>query len=412
MAKSTMKRNPKGMGHYFMTPNGKYGWRKRVDGQEETITADTPKELQEKVNEIIDLKIIKSKLKVDEWFTKWLKYIEGLRKPATYNQYKDIYKKHIKPEIGNRKLFNIKSHDIQSIILTMNKKTTKTRKKIDKKWVEVDTGKTLSTWTMKHARKIMNLAFEKAVKDKLIPYNPVKDIEIPKKQAKERKTLNHDELIKLFRQLEKSRWIWSAKFMLVTGMRRGELLALKWSDIDFVNKRITVDESNSSTGLDDTKSSKVHYIPLSPLMEKYLAGQKQMLENEPNPILHNEELKKADLVFPNRNGKMLQAGSYYTIFARAAEKAGIKASPHCMRHTFVYMNRKQLSLKELQNILGHDESTTTLDIYGDMIDEATEKTAKQIDESFADLEESINKTREKEDAKIIDFMSRKKIGVK
>lgn len=412
MAKSTMKRNPKGMGHYFMTPNGKYAWRKRVDGQEKTITADTPKELQEKVNEIIDLKIIKSKLTVDEWFTKWLKYIEGLRKPATYNQYKDIYKKHIKPEIGNRKLFNIKSHDIQSIILTMNKKTTKTRKKIDKKWVEVDTGKTLSTWTMKHARKIMNLAFEKAVKDKLIPYNPVKDIEIPKKQAKERKTLNHEELIKLFRQLEKSRWIWSAKFMLVTGMRRGELLALKWSDIDFVNKRITVDESNSSTGLDDTKSSKVHYIPLSPLMEKYLAGQKQMLENEPNPILHNEELKKADLVFPNRNGKMLQAGSYYTIFARAAEKAGIKASPHCMRHTFVYMNRKQLSLKELQNILGHDESTTTLDIYGDMIDEATEKTAKQIDESFADLEKSINKTREKENAKIIDFMSRKKIGVK
>lgn len=407
-----MKRNPKGMGHYFMTPSGKYAWRKRIDGNEKVVTADTSKELQEKVNEIIDLKLTKSKLKVDEWFTQWLRQVEGLKKPATYNQYRDIYKKHIKPEIGNRKLINIKSHDIQAVILTMNKKTTKTRKKINGKWVESDTGKTLSTWTMKHARKIMNIAFEKAVKEKLISANPVKDIEIPKKQSKERKALNHEELIKLFRQLENSRWIWSAKFMLVTGMRRGELLALRWSDIDFINKRITVDESNSSTGLNDTKSSKVHYIPLSPLMEKYLAGQKQMLENEPNPILHNEELKKADLVFPNRNGKMLQAGSYYTIFARAAEKAGIKASPHCMRHTFVYMNRKQLSLKELQNILGHDESTTTLDIYGDMIDEATEKTAKQIDESFAALEESIKKAQEKEDAKIIDFMSLKKIRVK
>jgi integrase len=238
----------------------------------------------------------------------------------------------------------------------------------------------------------------------------VNNIEIPKKQAKPRKTLNSEELAKLFKQLERSRWIWSAKFMLVTGARRGELLALRWSDIDFINKRVTTDESDSATGLDDTKSSKVHYVPLSPLMEKYLQGQKQMLEDEVNPILHNDELKKTDLIFPNKGGKMLQPGSYYTMLARAAEKAGLHASPHCLRHTFVYRNRKKLSLKEIQNILGHDESTTTLDIYGDMLDESTEQTAKTIDESFADLEDSIEKLKKKESAKIIDFSQRKKIG--
>lgn len=410
MAKSTMKRLPKGMGHYFMTPTGKYAWRKRSDKQEKYLSADTPDELQKLINEVIDLKITKSKLKVDEWFTQWLKYIEGLRKPATYNQYKDIYSKHVKPQIGSKRLSSIKSHDIQSVILTMNKATTKTRKKVNKEWVEVDTGKTLSTWTMKHARKIMNLAFEKAVKDKMIPENPVKDIEIPKKQSKPRKTLNSEELAKLFRQLERSRWIWSAKFMLITGMRRGELLALRWSDIDYINRRITIDESDSSTGLDDTKSSKVHYVPFSPLMKKYLEGQKQMLKDENNAILENEELKKSDLVFPSQDGVMLQPGSYYTMLARYASDAGIKASPHCLRHTFVYMNRKKLSLKEIQNILGHDESTTTLDIYGDMIDESTEQTGKDIDETFSGLDESISKYKENELAKIIDFAKRRKIG--
>lgn len=389
--KSKMKRAPKGTGHYFMSPAGKYAWRKRADGQEKYLSADTPSELQTLINEVIDLKITKSKLKVDEWFTKWLTYIEALRKPATYNQYRDIYKKHISPAIGKRKLSTIEPNDIQDVILVMNKNTTKTRKKLKGKWEEVDTGKTLSTWTMKHARKIMNLAFEKAVKDKLIPVNPVKDIEIPKKQAKPRKTLNSEELAKLYRELERSRWIWSAKFMLVTGVRRGELLALRWSDVDTVNKRITIDESNSSTGLDDTKSSKIHYIPLSKLMQKYLDGQKQMLKYENNPILENEELKKTNLIFPSKNGVMLQPGSYYTMLSRYSSDAGTKASPHMLRHTFVYMNRKKLSLKEIQNILGHDESTTTLDIYGDMIDESTEQTGKDIDEVFEKFENDTNK---------------------
>jgi len=376
------------MGHYFTNPDGKRYWRRRIDGQEQYLSADTPKELQEKVNEIIDLKITKSKLKVDEWFAKWLNYINALRKKATYNQYNDIYKKHINPEIGNRKLSGIKPYDIQSVILSMNKKG-------------------LSTWTMKHARKIMNVAFTKAVDDKIISTNPVQKIEIPNKQAKPRKTLNHEEIVKLFRQLESSRWIWSAKFMLITGMRRGELLALRWSDIDFINNRITIDESDSSTGLGDTKT-RIHYIPLSTLMKTYLAGQKRMLENEPNPILHNEELKKTNLIFPNKNGVMLRPGSYYTMIARAAEKAGIKASPHCLRHTFVYLNRKKLSLKELQNILGHDESTTTLDIYGDMIDESTDETARQMDEVFKDLDTDIEKSNEMQTAKIINLNDRRK----
>jgi len=395
MAKSTMKRGPKGTGHYYMTPEGKFGWRQRIDGEERYLSADTLKELQEKINEVIDLKIIRSKLKVDELFTKYLAYIKALRKKATHNQYNDIYKKHIQPEIGKRKISTISPGDIQDVIFAMNQKG-------------------LSTWTMKHAKKIMNGGFTYAIKkEKVISRNPVQDIdskiEIPQKNAKLRKTLNSEELLKLYRQLERSRWIWSAKFLLITGMRRGELLALRSPDIDVINKRIAIDESDSSTGLGDTKT-KIHYIPLSPLMEKYLAGQKQMLEAETNPILHNKELKKTNLIFPNKKGVMLQPGSYYTMMARAAINAGIHASPHMLRHTFVYMNRKKLSLKEIQNILGHDESTTTLDIYGDMLDESTEQTGKDIDETFADLDKSISEMKNNELAKVIDINKRKNIG--
>jgi hypothetical protein len=63
----------------------------------------------------------------------------------------------------------------------------------------------------------------------------------------------------------------------------------------------------------------------------------------------------------------------------------------------VYLSRKTLSLKEIQSILGHDESTTTLDIYGDILDESTDKTAMQIDEIFKGVEEEFKKIKQKKE---------------
>jgi integrase len=384
------QRNPNGLGSYKVRKDdGRYVWRQSIDGKTREITAASMKELQAKIKQVADVPVVIGKLKVDEWFQKWFKnFIFPLKKKATCEQYKYIYDGHIKPEIGHRKLSGIKSIDIQGVITEMNKKG-------------------MATKTMKHAKTVMNGAFSKALSDKIIAENPVKGIEIPVKQAKERKTLNNEELGLLFSKLKNSRWIWSVKFLLVTGLRRGELLALRWSDIDFVNKRITIDESNSSTGLGDTKSAEVHYVPLSELAIHYLNCQRQQLQKETNPILFNEELKKSDLIFPSKSGVMIRPDSYYKVLARAAAKAGFKASPHCLRHTFVYKTKNKLSLSELQSVLGHDESTTTLDIYGTMLSESVEKVAKDIDDVFNTLESEVEKIEEKKSGKVIQFKRKK-----
>lgn len=381
------KRNPNGAGSYSDLSDGRVRWRLQRNNKKLELSAKSLTDLQKKVNAVAGLPITKDKQTVECWFKSWLDiYVKPLKKQATYNQYESIYRKHIKPVMGPYRMTDIKPIDIQRVISTMNKAN-------------------LSSKTMKHAKTVMSCGFARAFKEKVIPENPIRDIEIPAKQAKQRKVLSLEELSKLFKAMEKSRWIWSIKFMLVTGMRRGELLALKWSDIDYANKRITIDKSNSVTGLGDTKSSKVHYVPLSDKAIEYLKKQTDMLKRESNPITINkdlsikESLKSTDyIVFPTQRGKMIKPNTYYHSLVWFAEKAKIKASPHCLRHTFVFMSRETLSLKEIQAILGHDESTTTLDIYGDILNESTDKTAAQIDDIFAKVDEEFKKVEEKKNS--------------
>jgi len=379
------QRNPNGSGSYKHRADGRYQWTQTVDGKERSLYGNTLKELKEKVKKIGDLPITSNKLKTSEWFEKWLAvYIKQLKKIGTYNHYRIVYEQHIKPVIGHRKLSSLQTHDLQTVIAKMNEKG-------------------LATMTMKHAKKVLNGALSRAVKEKLIPFNPANDpnnkIDIPIKQAKPRKTLTIEEIMKLLKAMAHSRWIWSLKFLLVTGLRRGELLALKQSDIDFSNKCITIDESNSSEGIGDTKSARIHYVPLSDKAIEYLSGQKEMLQKENNSILFNEDLKKTGFIFPGKYGVPIRGDSYYTMLSRFAKKAAIKASPHCMRHTFVWINRNSMTLRELQEALGHEESTSTLDIYGDIINDSMKETAGKIDNAFDRIEQEMDRIEKEKNTK-------------
>ena len=201
------------------------------------------------------------------------------------------------------------------------------------------------------------------------------------------------ELTKLFESMKNSRWIWCVKFALVTGLRRGELLSLEWKDIDWDGRNITIDKSTAG----DTKSAKEHYVPLSDAAVTYLREQLSMLKNEFNPIAINASNKiKRDLnnteflVFPAQTGGPVKPNTFYNTVRRFGKKVDIHAYPHCFRHTFVYFMRHKLSLKQLQDALGHDENTSTLDLYGNMFGNNVEA-AKLIDDVFANVENEISK---------------------
>lgn len=392
------QRNPNGLGSYKKRKDGRMQWTQQKDGKPRVLYGKSLGELQSKVRRVADLPVTDSnKLTVDEWFFKWLDiYVKPIKKEATYEQYRILYEQHVSPVLGYRKLPGVDSSDIQMVVAKMNSKIVKKAVLDDKGNIIKPEQKGYSSKTMKETVGVLRRGFAKAVKDKKIPESPVVEIEIPNKQKKQRKVLSIQELHDLFEAMENSRWIWSMRLLLVTGLRRGELLALRETDIDIENHRIVIDESDSATGLGDTKSAKIHYVPLSKKAMEYLKEQGEMLKNEFNPILYNESLKKTKLLFPSGNGTMLRADSFTKMVKRFSIKAGIYASPHCLRHTFVYLSRKKLTLKELQDILGHDEKTTTTDIYGNMLDDSSEETADVIDNIFDKIDDKLAQLDEEE----------------
>jgi len=401
----SLTRNPNGMGNIYKRKDGRYEWKQVKDGEIRIKSSKDFDVVIEARKKYADLPIAKSKLKVSEWFEMCLASIESLKSPATHEQYTTLYNEHIKPVIGKKKMNSIEQYHIQNVITEVSNKTKKKRVKNKKtgEYERVETDEKLSTWTMKHTRKVMHIVFEKAVESKIIPENPVIKIEIPKRQAKTRKTLTSDEIITMLYYLKSTRWSWCIKFMLVTGLRRGEVLALKWSDINEDARRITVEDNDTDYGASDTKSRKVHYATLTDKAIEYLHGQKNMLKIEKNSSLYNEDLIKLNLIFPSKEGTMLKPDSLNSVFDRMNKITGLYVTPHMLRHTYVYLSKGILTLSELQENLGHDESTTTLDIYGTMLSDS-KIVAKKLNKAF----ENIDNVQQKPSGKVINFTERMK----
>jgi integrase len=184
--------------------------------------------------------------------------------------------------------------------------------------------------------------------------------------------------------------------MLATGLRRGELLALKWSNIDFKDKRIMVEENRTQYGTDTPKDNEYHCVPLTDHAKLYLARWKKQLEDERNPAVY----QKVDTIFVSKKGTPLRPASFNKMLDKKDFK--FRVTPHMFRHTFVYLSKGKITLSELQEALGHDQSTTTLDIYGVLLSD-TVSVADKIDAAYKELENNLREIEKKEQVTDLEY---------
>lgn len=202
-------------------------------------------------------------------------------------------------------------------------------------------------------RIVVNRILEYAVVNGDIQMNPCNAVKLPKGLVKGKRSaaLKSDEQIIL-----ETADVWLFPFIaLLTGMRRGEILALQWKDIDFDRDRISVTKSIQYEGdIPSVKEPKtkagVRVVPLLPKLKEALLTRRG---------------KPSEYIISDDDGKTPLRNMRFTRLMKAYRKeTGVTASAHQLRHSFATIAfEADVPLKSLQEILGHKQLSTTMDIY-------------------------------------------------
>ncbi len=224
--------------------------------------------------------------------------------------------------------------------------------------------------TLANQRMVMSLIFQYAVLDNDILVNPCTAVSIPKNLPKSERTAASptDEAT-----IRRSADVWLFPYIaIMTGMRKGEILALQWNDIDFDRNLIHITKSVYHEGdRPYIKSPKTEagnrYVPLlQPLKEKLLSIE----DREPDHYIISDDGTK-----PLTNRRFITLSNHFK------KETGVTCTAHQLRHSFATIAFEcGLPPKTVQEILGHKQLSTTMDIYTDFRKRAVADAAAKLND--------------------------------
>jgi integrase len=319
------------------------------------------------------------KLSVGEWLNTWLReYKQPEVRPLTFDNYERVIRCHLIPALGHLPLQELRPDHIQHFY---NEK--------------LQAG--LTPGTIRGIHVVLHGALKQAVKHQLALRNVTEATAPPRLKRCPIQPLSLSELGKFFKAIEQDQLFPAILLNFGTGLRRGELLGLRWKDIDLeaglvhVRQKLArvrihgVSENDKKTQLifqqPKTEQSR-RTIPIPPdivdALKKHKARQAQ------EKLLMGQAYEDQDLVFCWANGRPLEPVGFYRRFVRLVQKAGLPHHRvHDVRHTFAtLMLELGESPKTVQTMLGHASITTTLDIYSHVSLELEKRAAAKLSDAF------------------------------
>lgn len=312
---------------------------------------------------------IPGEMLVDAWFDYWISIKKRIAKPNTIRNYTERYNRNIKPVIGNKTLCSVNPIHCQKIMTNM-----------------ADEG--YRTSTIYQTRIALYNMLDYAYQNNVIIKNPCNrmvssNIGKPS-EKKEALTLQNQRLF--LKTIRRNTYEYQYRFLLQTGLRTGEMIGLKWSDIDFEKRTLTVNRSMEyrySVGewrIGEPKSkSGYRTVPLTQEAIELLKKQKKK-----NNSFQNILIEWVDFVFLCKKGTPVKNSTYDTMLFKLCDKAKIpRFSMHVLRHTFATRCIEAgMKPKTLQTILGHSNIGITMNLY---VHSTEDEKLKEIDRIENDL---------------------------
>lgn len=233
----------------------------------------------------------------------------------------------------------------------------------------------LSGNTVKHLHTNLRKALQYAVKTELIRSNPADKTERPKSEKFIATFYNKDELSELFKVFEGDRMELCVHIAAYYGLRRSEVLGLKWDAVDFENKTITikhkvvndyVDGTEKLICEDNLKNNASHRtLPLIPHIEKLLLEEKQKQEYYSSILLTGYNTDYSDYICKDNFGNLITPNFVTDHFRYVIKKHGMKKLRfHDLRHSCAsLLLANGISMKQIQEWLGHSTYNVTANFY-------------------------------------------------
>jgi len=304
---------------------------------------------------------------IEEFHKVFLATSSIINKPSSVDSKEKLLRFHIVPRLGHLRLNEVTYAVIEDFKLALAQTAINTGKTYVGVKLENKSAKTLSGKTINNVLTVLRRMLVVARKRGLIEFVP--DVEWLKSERPEFDFLDFNEAERLLKAAH-GEWRTMILTALRTGMRHGELIGLRWEDVDLVAGRITVRQNVVYGKIGTPKSGKPREIPLGVEVRTALKEHRHL---------------RGPLVFCDMNGALLGTVDTRLPLWRACKKAGLRQiGYHVLRHSFAsHLVMRGASLKAVQELLGHSSIQMTMR-YAHLAPEVVNETVRLLDAPSAE----------------------------
>lgn len=380
-------------GSIFQRTDGRWcavldlGWINGVR-QRKTLYGMTRREAAEKLNQAIRTKaqglpVAVERQTLSQFLNRWLTdSVKASVRPLTFEQYAQHLRLYINPAIGQFQLSKLTPQHVQAFINAKLKEG-------------------LSPRTVQITLFVLRRALEQAVKWDLVARNVAKLVDTPHAERPEIKPIVADQVQRFLQAVKGERIEAVFTVGLALGMRRGEVLGLRWEDIDFVCRTVSVKQAVQRSGgrfaEGDGQRSKLHFVtPKSFRGIRTLAMpdcvasalQSHRARQAEERLLAGSGWQDFGLVFTTRKGTPIEPRRVDTEFKRILKKAQLPETIrlHDSRHFAASLLLAQgVHPRTVMEILGHSDISVTMNTYSHVVPELMRDAADKIDAAFGGM---------------------------
>lgn len=371
---------------------GQYTINTTTGKKRKSIYGSTRSEVRDRLNTILseistDIIVNDEKVTLKEWIILWLENYKKLSlKRSSMDHYYRYFNYHIKE--SNLANISIKKLTALQIQQYLNEKYKNGR---------VDGKGGLSSGSVKHIYNIINGALDQAVKNQMIKINPCLAVTLPSPNKKEALYFTPEQAKEFLNLVKDDKYYPLYCLELETGLRLGEIIALRWENVDLKTGRIDVNLNASIVSKEqqkegDTKTEIILQTPKTKKSIRTLYIDEDMIfllkklkkQQKEYSLQFSDVYKFSGFVFTNDEGNIIHPRSIQDHFKRVIKRGNFpNLHFHSLRHTVAsIMLYNGEEVKIIQEILGHSDVQTTLDIYAHVMEDKKKEAQQSLRKSI------------------------------